>query len=115
MEISDEPIPSGSAVDLRSSSGLKASQEGPGLGGSGLLLSSSPRKETLSSSLRKETLSSSSRTETVKQFYDSVPPQNDWFFGAMERYQTEEALGKTGVNCFLVRNSSMSGCYALSR
>eukprot|EP01119_Soliformovum_irregulare_P018183 TRINITY_DN5523_c0_g1_i6.p1 TRINITY_DN5523_c0_g1~~TRINITY_DN5523_c0_g1_i6.p1 ORF type:complete len:459 (-),score=102.90 TRINITY_DN5523_c0_g1_i6:151-1527(-) len=39
---------------------------------------------------------------------------NDWFFGKMDRSKTQEMLQSSGHKTFLIRESSIAGCYALS-
>jgi len=47
--------------------------------------------------------------------YGEVPIARDWFMGNISRVDAEKILLGCGVDCFLVRNSSVERCYALSK
>jgi len=40
---------------------------------------------------------------------------NDWYFGPLDRAQTEKILMSCDIDAFLVRNSSRDNCFAVSR
>ncbi len=55
-----------------------------------------------------------------KSHYEELVPQTGvtdvrtWYFGSLDRTQTEKLLQASSVNTYLVRTSSMEGRYALS-